>query len=93
MSCFLRIVTVILSYVLWNYRARCLVQARVCEWLIDVAGLGIEHMQPDQDGNTPAEMARMEGFHELSNWLGRAANVPESDRATAVAADSVGIQQ
>ena len=40
-----------------------------CEWLIDVAGLGLKHMRADADGNTPAEMARLEGYAELASWL------------------------
>lgn len=32
-------------------------------------GLGAAHMGPDGDGNTPAEMARLEGHAELSDWL------------------------
>ena len=47
----------------------------VCEWLLsDEVGLGIQHMRADCDANTPASMARAEGFEELAQWLeGRAA--------------------
>ena len=41
--------------------------------MVEEAGLDLTHMKPDQDGNTPAEMARMEGFRELSIWLATAA--------------------
>lgn len=44
----------------------------VCEWLVNVAGLDETHMGPDGDGNTPAEMARLEGHTALSEWLERA---------------------
>ena len=33
------------------------------------AGLGAEHMRADGDGNTPAVMARLEGFEELADEL------------------------
>lgn len=32
-------------------------------------GLGPDQMKPDQDGNTPSEMARLEGHLELAGWL------------------------
>ena len=47
----------------------------VCEWLLaeDGGGLGARHLAADGDGNTPALMARLEGFDELSEWLDDAA--------------------
>ena len=44
-------------------------QQGACEWLLGPGGLGLDHMCPDTDGNTPAEMARLEGFAELAAWL------------------------
>ena len=49
-------------------------QAQVCRWLLAPeaaggAGLGLRHLQPDPDGNTPAELARLEGFAELATFL------------------------
>lgn len=46
-------------------------QQAVCTWLLspDGGGLGAQHMLPDGDGNTPAEMARLEGYKELGSWL------------------------
>ena len=46
-------------------------QQSVCTWLLspDGGGLGAQHMLPDGDGNTPAEMARLEGYRELGRWL------------------------
>ena len=46
----------------------------VCEWLLDPRGanLGLTHLRADGDGNTPARMARAEGFVELGEWLERA---------------------
>ena len=49
-------------------------QAQVCRWLLAPeaaggAGLGLRHLQPDPDGNTPAELARLEGFAELAASL------------------------
>ena len=41
----------------------------VCEWLLAEGGLGVRHLQPDGDGNTPALMARFEGHAALSEWL------------------------
>jgi hypothetical protein len=42
----------------------------VCEWLLsDEVGLGVPHLQPDGDGNTPALMARLEGHTELADLL------------------------
>lgn len=42
-----------------------------CEWLLAAhgGGLGIRHLQGDQDGNTPSRMARFEGFVELAQAL------------------------
>lgn len=46
-------------------------QQSVCMWLLspDGGGLSAQHMRPDGDGNTPAEMARLEGYRELGSWL------------------------
>ena len=44
-------------------------QARVCAWLLNEECLGIPHLQPDQDGNSPAVMARLEGHHALADAL------------------------
>ena len=42
----------------------------VCEWLLSAeGGLSKAHLQADRDGNTPASMARAEGFVELADWL------------------------
>ena len=42
----------------------------VCEWLLSPeAGLGVKHLIPDSEGNTPSRMARLEGFKELADWL------------------------
>jgi len=46
---------------------------RVCEWLVAEGDLRAEHMRPDQDGNTPAQMARLEGHTQLADWLELAA--------------------
>lgn len=43
--------------------------ANACEWFVRVVKLGAKHMAPDGDGNTPAEMARLEGHLELATWL------------------------
>ena len=47
----------------------------VCEWLLaeDGGGLGARHLAADGDGNTPALMARLEGYDALSEWLDGAA--------------------
>ena len=44
-------------------------QAEVCSWLLDCAHLGLPHMSPDDDGNTPDSFARQEGFIELADAL------------------------
>jgi Ankyrin repeats (many copies) len=44
-------------------------QARVCAWLLNEECLGVQHLQPDQDGNSPAVMARLEGHHKLADAL------------------------
>ncbi|GAB5355120.1 hypothetical protein AAMO2058_000178700 [Amorphochlora amoebiformis] len=42
----------------------------VCKWLLGPdGGLGYEHMMADNDGNTPAIMARLEGYLSLATWL------------------------
>ena len=48
-------------------------QKAACEWLLDPTGggLGAVQLQADGDGNTPAEMARLEGYTELALWLER----------------------
>ena len=38
----------------------------------DTGGAGLrpqQHMLPDAEGNTPSELARLEGFDELALWL------------------------
>ena len=44
-------------------------QRRVCEWLLHNGGLGLEQMLPDKDGNTPADIARLEGYITLGTYL------------------------
>eukprot|EP00658_Telonema_sp_P-2_P029108 TRINITY_DN22190_c0_g1_i4.p1 TRINITY_DN22190_c0_g1~~TRINITY_DN22190_c0_g1_i4.p1 ORF type:complete len:399 (+),score=62.96 TRINITY_DN22190_c0_g1_i4:43-1239(+) len=44
-------------------------QRKVCVWLVHEVGLGAAQMKPDQDGNTPSVMARLEGYTELADWL------------------------
>ena len=44
-------------------------QTAVCRWLLDCVPLGLAHMQPDGDGNTPESFARAEGFAELADEL------------------------
>jgi len=46
-------------------------QAAVCAWLLDCAGLGLAHMAADNDGNTPSNFARQEGFAALADELDR----------------------
>ena len=45
--------------------------AKVCEWLLSADGgrLSERHLQADHDGNTPASMARAEGYETLARWL------------------------
>lgn len=43
--------------------------ADVCAWLVHTARLGLEHMQADEGGHTPARMARCDGHAELADWL------------------------
>jgi hypothetical protein len=59
-----------------------------CEWLVRVAGLSLPHMGPDGDGNTPAEMARLEGHVELSEWLAK--RCAEAAAAATTAATGTG---
>ena len=55
--------------------------AAACRWLATRAGLGAEHMRADGDGNTPAVMARLEGFDELADELEETArNAAEEER-------------
>eukprot|EP01043_Picozoa_sp_COSAG02_P039165 COSAG02_NODE_3073_length_7423_cov_10.177635_3_plen_1005_part_00 len=65
-------------------------QQSVCTWLLspDGGGLSAQHMLPDGDGNTPAEMARLEGYTELGSWL-EAENVRllRADKLASVNAD------
>ena len=67
--------------------------AAVCEWLLadgangaDGGCLGREHMRADRQGNTPASMARDEGFEELAHWL---TSQDEARRHNPVSADAV----
>ena len=46
----------------------------VCKWLLESSehgggGLSADHLKADGDGNTPSEMARIEGFAELASFL------------------------
>jgi ankyrin repeat protein len=60
--------------------------AAACKWLLgSEGGLGIRHLQPDGDGNTPSVMARLEGHAELAEWLEREEHQRE---AAASCADS-----
>jgi len=44
--------------------------AATCEWLLSAeGGLGEPHLRADADGNTPALMARLEGFTELADMI------------------------
>lgn len=47
----------------------------VCAWLLNEEGLREEHMRADGDGNTPAVMARLEGFVGLAAELEAAERV------------------
>ena len=61
-------------------------QRAVCEWLLDAGGggLGSAHMRPDGDGNTPALMARLEGYAELADYLdGAVARFAQGDASIA----------
>ena len=40
-----------------------------CVWLISQGNLDASHLLADGDGNTPGEMARLEGFLELAQYL------------------------
>ena len=44
-------------------------KAEVCAWLLSDGGLDGRHMLADGDGNTPQEMARLEGHDALARWL------------------------
>lgn len=60
-------------------------QRATCEWLINEECLGADHMRADGDGNTPAVMARLEGFTALAAELeaaerALAEGVPEGSR-------------
>lgn len=46
---------------------------RCARWLVEEAGLGRAQLGPDGDGNTPAEMARLEGHAALAAYLRAAA--------------------
>ncbi|RHZ03620.1 hypothetical protein DYB37_010945 [Aphanomyces astaci] len=43
-----------------------------CRWLLDVAGLGWNHMQKDEDGFTPQRFAMENGHVELGAYLAQA---------------------
>ena len=47
-------------------------QSRVCEWLLNEECLVVQHLQADRDGNTPAVMARLEGYSGLADALNTA---------------------
>lgn len=68
---------------------------RCARWLVDVAGLGIAQLGADGDGNTPAEMARLEGHEALAAWLAELAErlrreTAAEEDAAAAAAGGVG---
>jgi hypothetical protein len=44
-------------------------QSGVCAWLLNEECLGLKHLKPDGDGNTPGVMARLEGFAALADAL------------------------
>ena len=52
-----------------------------CEWLLGAGGLGLEHLRADGDGNTPGEMARLEGHEELAAWLAEKTRTLEGERS------------
>lgn len=45
--------------------------ALMTRWLVEEVRLDARHVQPDNDGDVPSKVARMEGFHELADWLVR----------------------
>ena len=48
--------------------------ANICEWLLAGGRLGLRHLAPDGDGNTPALMARLDGHVRLAEDLDAAAS-------------------
>ena len=52
-----------------------------CEWLLGAGGLGLEHLRADGDGNTPGEMARLEGHEALAAWLAEKTRTLEEARS------------
>eukprot|EP00051_Salpingoeca_urceolata_P023283 m.392761 g.392761 ORF g.392761 m.392761 type:complete len:508 (-) comp20088_c0_seq1:35-1558(-) len=44
-------------------------QLDACKWLLDTAKLGVKHLAPDRQGNTPSKMARLEGHTAVADWL------------------------
>jgi Ankyrin repeats (3 copies) len=44
-------------------------QDRICAWLLNEECLSIAHMMPDLEGNTPADLARLEGFVDVAAKL------------------------
>jgi ankyrin repeat protein len=52
-----------------------------CEWLLGAGGLGLPHLNADGDGNTPGEMARLEGHEDLAAWLFEKTRTLEGERS------------
>ena len=52
-----------------------------CEWLLARGGLGLPHLRADGDGNTPGEMARLEGHEALATWLAEKTRTLEEERS------------
>jgi hypothetical protein len=52
-----------------------------CEWLLARGGLGLPHLRADGDGNTPGEMARLEGHEALAAWLAEKTRTLEEERS------------
>jgi ankyrin repeat protein len=52
-----------------------------CEWLLGFGGLGLPHLNADGDGNTPGEMARLEGHEDLAAWLFEKTRTLEGERS------------
>jgi ankyrin repeat protein len=44
-------------------------QSAVCAWLLNEECLGLRHLAPDGDGNTPEAMARLDGHAALADTL------------------------
>ena len=42
---------------------------KACLWLINVAGLGLDHCKPDREGDSPVELAKFNGYYDLAKIL------------------------